>query len=60
MLVALIDIFVINFFSYDLKDHAFILQTPASTTPLMVDTTQLNRKVREKSMESFIVGLGTV
>jgi hypothetical protein len=42
MLVALIDIFVIKLFSYDLKDHTFILQTPASTTPLgfiMVDTT---------------------
>jgi hypothetical protein len=33
MLVALIDIFVIKLFSYDLKDHTFILQTPASTTP---------------------------
>jgi hypothetical protein len=32
-LVALIDIFVIKLFSYDLKDHTFILQTPASTTP---------------------------
>ena len=33
MLVALIDNFVIKLFSYDLKDHTFILQTPASTTP---------------------------
>ena len=33
MLVALIDIFVIKLLSYDLKDHTFILQTPASTTP---------------------------
>ena len=33
MLVALIDMFVIKLFSYDLKDHTFILQTPASTTP---------------------------
>ena len=33
MLVALIDIFVIKLFSYDLKDHTFILQTLASTTP---------------------------
>jgi hypothetical protein len=32
MLVALIDIFVIKLFSYDLKDHAFMLQTSASTT----------------------------
>jgi hypothetical protein len=32
MLVALIDIFVIKLFSYALKDHTFILQTPASTT----------------------------
>jgi hypothetical protein len=30
---ALIDIFVIKLFSYDLQDHTFILQTPASTTP---------------------------
>jgi hypothetical protein len=28
MLVAFIDIFVIKLFSYDLKDHTFILQTP--------------------------------
>jgi hypothetical protein len=44
MLVALIDIFVIKLFSYDLKDHTFILQTSASTTPLgfiMVDTTRV-------------------
>ena len=44
MLVALIDIFVIKLFSYDLKDHTFILQTPASTTPLgfiMVETTRV-------------------
>jgi hypothetical protein len=33
MFVVLIDIFVIKLFSYDLKDHIFILQTPASTTP---------------------------
>jgi hypothetical protein len=33
MLVALIDIFVIKLFSYDLKDHTFILRTSASTTP---------------------------
>ena len=33
MLVALTDIFVIKLFSYDLKDHTFILQTRASTTP---------------------------
>jgi hypothetical protein len=33
MLVVLIDIFVIKLFSYDLKDHTFILQTPVSTTP---------------------------
>jgi hypothetical protein len=34
MLVALMDIFVIKLFSYDLKDdHTFILQTSASTTP---------------------------
>ena len=33
MLVALIDNFVIKLFSYDLKDHTFILQTPASTIP---------------------------
>ena len=43
MLVALIDIFVIKLFSYDLKDHTFMLQTSASTTPplgfIMVDTT---------------------
>ena len=32
MLVALIDIFVIKLFSYDLKDHTFMLQTSASTT----------------------------
>jgi hypothetical protein len=32
MLVALMDIFVIKLFSYDLKDdHTFILQTSAST-----------------------------
>ena len=31
MLVALIDNFVIKLFSYDLKDHTFSLQTPAST-----------------------------
>jgi hypothetical protein len=44
MLVALIDIFVIKLFSYDIKDHAFILQTPASTPPLgfiMVDNTRV-------------------
>jgi hypothetical protein len=46
MLVALIDIFVIKLFSYDLKDHTFILQTPASLVipPLgfiMVDTTRV-------------------
>ena len=36
------DIFVIKLFSYDLKDHTFILHTPASTTPfLMVDTTRV-------------------
>ena len=29
MLVALIDIFVIQLFPYDLKDHTFILPTPA-------------------------------
>ena len=33
MLVALIDNFVIKLFSYDLKDHTFILQTPAYTIP---------------------------
>ena len=33
MLVALIDIFVIKLFSYDFKDHTFMLQTSASTTP---------------------------
>ena len=32
MLVALIDIFVIKLFSYDLKDHTFMLQISASTT----------------------------
>jgi len=44
MLVALIDMFVIKLFSYNLKYHTFILQTPASTTPLgfiMVDTTRI-------------------
>jgi hypothetical protein len=30
MLVALIDIFVIKLFSYDLKDHTFILQKQKS------------------------------
>ena len=32
MLVALIDIFVIKLFPYDLKDHTFMLQISASTT----------------------------
>ena len=42
MLVVVIDIFVIKLFSYDLKDHTFILQTPASTIPfIMVDTTHV-------------------
>ena len=31
MLVALIDMFVIKLFSYYLKDHTYILQTPVST-----------------------------
>jgi hypothetical protein len=33
-LFALIDIFVIKLFSYDLKDHTFILQTPRLLPPL--------------------------
>ena len=42
MLVVLIDIFVIKLFSYDLKDQTFILQAPASTTPIItVDTTRV-------------------
>jgi hypothetical protein len=49
MLVVLIDIFVIKLFTYNLKDHTFILQTPASTTyPLlniMVDTTRVQVQV---------------
>jgi hypothetical protein len=32
MLVVLTAIFVIELFSYDLKDHTFILHTPASNT----------------------------
>jgi hypothetical protein len=45
MLVALIDIFVIKLFSYDLKDHTFILQTPASTTPFRLYNIVLLRDV---------------
>jgi hypothetical protein len=33
MMVVLTDIFVIKLFSYNLKDHTFIVHTPASNNP---------------------------
>jgi hypothetical protein len=49
LLVVLIDIFVIKLFSYDLKDHTFILQTPASTTPFITVPLNRVRQSQEKS-----------